>query len=774
MSSRSTNQAASVAALLTALCAAATAPAGAQTRSASQAPGAEEAARKAALLPPPVGLPPLGAPKPVILPPVVQKTLPNGLKIVILEDHKQPALFMRLALPAGSIRDPKNKVGIAEMTAALLDKGTQARTEDQVADTIDTLGASLNASAGEDYLTISANGLSSQADALVDLMADTTLHPIFPQAQVDRYKARTLNALTAALGEPATVATAALARVVYRAHPYGNFATGTPETVQALTQADAQTFQSTYFVPNGATLFFAGDITAARAQELAAQYFGAWEQKPLPPAPPAPLPGADRAPSPKPHIFLIDRPGAAQTEVRIGLLTPGYADPKRVTASVSSAVLGLGQFEGRLTKEIRVKRGLTYGAGSSFARNKAAGEFSISTFTKNASTGEVVRLALGEVEKLQKTPPPEAELAERRTFLAGTFSLSIATPAGLLSRLVPAVLYGGGPSDLTLYTRKVAAVTPASVQQVMQNLQVNRAQIVLVGDAKVIQKQLTGIGPVTVIPQDQLDLLSTSLRSKGAKKSQAATPPAGTDDKTAVPVAAPTAAATTNTPPTAEEAAAGKALLDSVIKAHGGDAFLAVKSIKATGAGELTPPGDSGLKVPVDALTLTTAPGGKTRLDLTTGFGPVIVGSAGTGKTGWVVFGGQTQDQPGGGAGVTGDPTALLRDAVSGKYAARIVPTTEKTGDGKALKAFTLTTGTGGMTTLFVEAETSVLRRIDSKQAGSSATVLLSDYKTAGSGVQLPGKVVTQVNGQEVFNLTLATFEINPSVTDALFERPKP
>ena len=314
---------------------------------ANQAPGASEAAAKAALLPPPVGLPPLGPPQPVILPPVTQKTLPNGLKIVVLEDHKQPALFMRLSLSAGTIRDSKDKIGVAQMTAALLDNGTTTRSEDQIADAVDTLGANLDAIAGDDYLSVGASGLSSQADALMDLMADITLHPTFPQETVDRYKTRTISGITAALGEPATVASAALARVVYGAHPYGNFSSGTTETVPTLTRADAEAFAQTYFAPNGATLFFVGDITAAQAEALAGKYFGAWEKKTVPAPPPAPRPVVDRAPMPKPRIFVIDRPGAAQTEVRIGVLTPGYSDPKRITDSVASTVLGLGQFEGR-------------------------------------------------------------------------------------------------------------------------------------------------------------------------------------------------------------------------------------------------------------------------------------------------------------------------------------------------------------------------------------------------------------------------------------------
>src|SRR5262249_5944602 len=145
-------------------------------------------------------------------------------------------------------------------------------------------------------------------------------------------------------------------------------------------------------------------------------------------------------------------------------------DPQRIPANVASTVLGGGAFGNRLTQEIRVKRGLTYGVGSYFSRNKEAGQFAITTFTKNATTGEGVNLALGEVKKLQEAPPPAAELAAGKASLTGSFAVSVATPAGVLRRLIPAVLYGAGPDDLTAYTGRVQAVTPQVVQDVFKGM----------------------------------------------------------------------------------------------------------------------------------------------------------------------------------------------------------------------------------------------------------------------------------------------------------------
>ena len=456
-------------------------------------------------------LPKLAEARPLMLPAVIQKELPNGLKLVILEDHSQPALWLRLALPAGSIRDPHDKIGLAQMTAGLLDKGTTTQTESQIADTVDGLGASVGAGAGDDDLTVSANGLSAYTNTLFALMADITLHPVFPQKEVDRARTRILNSITASLSEPATLANAALDRLVYGEHPYGNYSHGTPATLHGLTRDDIAKFHETYFAPNGSTLFIAGDIKADIAIKLAETALGAWQRKAIPSLPSPPQPSSRSGD--KPLITLIDRPGAAQTEIRIGTLAKGYSDPDRTASVVATAVLGLGQFEGRLTKEIRVKRGLTYGAASFFSRHAAAGEFQISTFTKNVSTGEVVKIALDEVNKLRLESTPQDELQERKDFLNGSFAVSVATLPGVLNRLVQSVLLGKGPDDLTTYVSRVQAVTSSQIKEIMASLP-GCLQVVLVGDAKEIEAQAKQLGTVTKIAADDVDLLSPTLRSR--------------------------------------------------------------------------------------------------------------------------------------------------------------------------------------------------------------------------------------------------------------------
>ena len=693
--------------------------------------------------------PPLGAPHPLRLPAVVERILPNGLRIVLLEDHTQPALWMRLALPAGSIRDPRSRVGLADMVAALLTKGTSTRTEAQIADTVDGLGAAVGAGADSDYLTISASGLSSYRDTLFSLLADITLRPTFPTLEIDRYRTIALSNITQGLADGPTLADLAFNRRLYSGHPYGDFAAGTPVSLPQITQEDLTAFHRNYFTPNVATLFVAGDITLEQTTAQATAAFGEWERRAVPSLPLAPKP--IQTPT-EPQITLIDRPGSAQTQIRIGTVIAGATDPKRYIGSVASGILGIGNDNGRLTREVRVKRGLTYGISSNFGRRAQAGAFEISTFTKTASTAEVLRITLAEAAKLAQNPPVERELIESKTLLNGEFALSVATTPGLLGRLEYATLYGNGVGDLTLRADRIQAVTAPQVSEALRSLNLRGAQIVLVGDAKAIEKDVRSFGKTIVISADALDLLSPTLLPQKTADNEAPT-----------------------IKPTAADVDAGKALLAATIKAHGGDAFLNLKQFEMRGKGELSPPGQ-GIKLPVEEAVLTFAPPGRSRYDLKTTFGRVVLATGKDGM-GWFSALGQVQDAPQG-AGGAGDPTELLRKAAQGGYTVRLLPA--KTGDkmlidadGKSLRAFTVTDNvTNRSARVYVETESNLMRRIVVAESKGDLTILLGSYH-ATDGVQLPGSLQITQNGKTFVTLTFDAFSVNKPVDDALFARPQ-
>jgi zinc protease len=681
-------------------------------------------------------LPPLKPAQPLKLPGIVRKELPNGLKLVIIEDHRQPAVWLRLAIGAGSIRDPKDKTGLAHMTAEMLDKGTTSRSEAQIADKIDGLGATLGASATEDYLTVSSSGLSAYSDDLFDLLADITLHPTFPKQELERTRTRTLSGIVASLGQPSTVADAAIRRKVYGAHPYGNFASGTQTTVKALTEQDLVGFHDRLFAPNNATLFIVGDITTDQATAKATAQFGAWKRIDVPPMP---APPADGPASGGAQITIIDRPGAAQTEVRVGLLTTGFSDPNRPVSRVASAVLGLGQFEGRLTKEIRVKRGLTYGAASFFDRKGEAGIFMITTFTKNASTGEVVKIALEEARRLQQEPTPAEELQERKEFLNGSFAVSVATTPGVLQRLIPAVLYGAGPEELTRYSTDVQAVSASQIEEYMRTLPLDRPQIVLVGDASAIEAQVKPFGTVTVIPSGSLDLQSTTLQGAAPKTETGGQP--GT-------------------------AAEGKSRLAATVAALGGDAFLNLKQMSLKGAGEISPPGQD-MSLPIAAATLTFAPPGRSRFELNTMFGDIVFGNDGTNKP-WLSALGSLQDAPTG----FGDPTDLFRVAVQKSLEVTTLADIKDPSGAGMLQGMAIKDAANRSTKVYVDSVTHLPRLVSAQSAQGALDVHMADYHNT-DGVMLPGSLKVTMDGKSLVSLKFTAWSINKPVDEKLFVRQK-
>jgi zinc protease len=687
-------------------------------------------------------IPPVGEPKPLALPKVVEETLPNGLKVVVLEDHKQPAVWIRLVVPGGgAVRDPKEKVGLATMTASLLDQGTKTRTESQIANTVDGLGASLGASADSDYAIVSASGLTPYTDTLLELVADIARNPTFPQVEADRYKARTMSAIQSALSNPGTLASAAFARAVYGAHPYGNFSLGTSKTLPTITVDDLKAFHAANYTPSGATLFLVGDITPAKAKAAAMKFLGDWKGSAAPAAPPAPTSAAG---SDTPRILILDRPGAAQTEIRVGTLTTGYNDPKRVSAFVASAVLGNGSFSDRLMQEIRVKRGLTYGVASTVARQKEAGRFYVTTFTKNETTGETLKLILQTEKGLVATPPPAEELADRKTYLTGSYAISNATPDGVLGRLIPATLWGRGIEELNLFSSRVQATTAQEVSAILKDLTGKNTTIVLVGDAKAIESQVKDLGMVTVIPVDQLDLQSATLKADAAS------------------------AATTTAAASPETAAKGKALMDMALKAHGGEKLLAIKNLTFKGKGTVTFQGN---EIPVDSATLITAVPDKSRLEMKTGFGDVTTGTPGGGKPGWLNFGGQVQDQPNQGGDNSLDPATMLIRAVQKGYPVEAIADSA-TADGKKLTAFQVTTDKGRKMKIFIEADTGLVRRVDGETGQGSTTALLGAYKDV-EGIKMPMTIELKVNGEPLISLKIDSVEMNKTVEDSLFEKPK-
>jgi len=452
-------------------------------------------------------LPQPGAEVAPVTPTVADFRLDNGLRVLVAPTDGVPLVSARLSFDAGSSDDPTGKAGVAAMTAALLTQGTKTRTAPEIATQIEQLGASVGASAGVDFSNVYANAPSNAFPATVSLMADLVKNPTFAGEELERQQAQTLDGLRVALSQPASIAGMTVGRVIYGDAPYG--ATITQQTVPAITAADVAAFHAARYRPSDATLVFSGDITPAAARALAQQAFGDWR-----PAGAAPAAATNPAGQPlAPRIVVVNQPGAGQAAVVAAVRGVSRTDADFFPLTVGNTLLG-GGFSSRLNQEIRIKRGLSYGASSSLGARADAGLFTASTQTKNETADEVADLILAEIAKLGTETPTQADLAPRRATLIGGFGRSLETVDGLGALVANLALYDLPMSDLADYAGRVRAVTPEQVEAAFaEHLPVNRASLVIVGDGSKFLDDLRAKHPnLEVIETGALNLNTGSLK----------------------------------------------------------------------------------------------------------------------------------------------------------------------------------------------------------------------------------------------------------------------
>nr|WP_315053018.1 pitrilysin family protein [uncultured Brevundimonas sp.] len=468
------------------------------------------AGQPATLLPPEqrTALPRPGAEVAPSTPAVAESRLSNGMRVLVAPTQGLPLVSARLGFDAGSSDDPAGQAGVASLTAALLTQGTATRTAPQIATEIEQLGASVGAGAGVDFTNVYANAPADVFPQAMTLMADLVRNPAFANEELERQQAQTLDALRVSLSQPGAIASQVAGRVVFGDAPYGAPGSGTVETVPTVTPQDVRAFHAARYRPEDATLVFSGDITPEAARALAEQAFGDWR-------PAAAAPAAAASPAGQvlaPRIVVIDQPGAGQAAVVAAVRGVSRTDADYFPLTLGNTLLG-GGFSSRLNQEIRIKRGLSYGAGSSLGVRADAGLFTAQAQTRNDAVPAVAELILQEIGKLGSTEPTEADLAPRRATLIGGFGRSLETVDGLGTLVANLALYDLPTSDLQAYVGRVRAVTPQQVEQAFaRHLPVNQASLVIVGDGKVFIDALRARHPnLEVVTVSDLDLNSGAL-----------------------------------------------------------------------------------------------------------------------------------------------------------------------------------------------------------------------------------------------------------------------
>ncbi len=412
-----------------------------------------------------------------------EMTLPNGLKVIVFEDKRLPLVSYRLGFKTGTIYDPKASTGLTSAMTALLNEGTTTRSSQQLAGEIERLGASINASAGEDNTIVSASALSMYAPDVLKLMADVVLNPTFPESELALYKKNTIENLKYQRSQPAFLADEQISKAIYGTNPY-SITSPTAADVAKLTRDNLIAYHTKMFTPNNATLIVVGDVNRDDLLKQITANFGGWKKGTFEAmkfdAPPT------RSAT---TLTVVDRPGSLQSNIVIANIAIDRSNPDYFPVLVMNQVLGAGA-PSRLFMNLREAKGYTYGAYSSFDTKRFGGNFQATAEVRTPVTGDSLKEFFYELNRIRNEKASEKELKDAKSYLSGVFPLRAETQEGLTNLLVSQQLYDLPADYLQTYRDKVNAVTLDDVERVAKKyIAPDKIAIVIVGDADEIIKQ---------------------------------------------------------------------------------------------------------------------------------------------------------------------------------------------------------------------------------------------------------------------------------------------
>jgi zinc protease len=443
-----------------------------------------------------------GPPAPLNLPTIHKQKLANGLPVWIVEMHKVPVVQVNLVAFSGTANDPPGKYGVASLVAAMMEEGAGSRSALEIADAVDYLGADLGAATVSDSSVVRLHVPVARLAEALPIMADVALRPTFPKDELERQRQQRLTSLLQGRDDPPTISAVTFSRILYgKGHRYGTPQMGTAETIKTFTADDLRGFYASAFRPENAVLLAVGDITVDKAMPLFEQAFGAWkasgaaaaEKLPAMPEPPAR------------QIYLIDKPGAAQSQIRIGRIGVARATPDFFPIQVLNTILG-GSFTSRLNMNLREAHGYAYGAGSSFDMRGDAGPFYATAGVQTDKTAEALKEFFNELNAILK-PIPAEELARARNYVALRFPSAFEATSDISRRLEDALVYKLPDDYFANYVQNIQAVSAADVQRVAQKyIRPDRLAVVVVGDLKVIEPGIRALnlGSVKVMSIDDV------------------------------------------------------------------------------------------------------------------------------------------------------------------------------------------------------------------------------------------------------------------------------
>ncbi len=448
-------------------------------------------------------------PAELALPKVDRWQLKNGLEVLAIARHDLPLVSFSIAIKAGGYDEEKGKtLGVADFTASMLRRGTKARSADQIAGAIDFVGGALDTQSSSESSMAACSALSKDARLCIDLLSDILLRPTFPEAEMGEVRDQVLAALAARYDNPHELASEHFDNLLFgEKNPDGWVLM--PEDVQKISRADLVAFWKTYYRPNNAILAIAGDVDPAKLRAELEKAFGGWEKADVPvrAEPKVPTVKATR-------ILLVDRPDLTQATLMFGHPGIKHTDPDWYAVTLMNYVLGGSDFSSRLMTEVRSKRGLTYGIGSSFGASLYQGAFRVSASTKNASVWDALVASVGEMRRMKAEGPSEEEIAKAKGYYAGSYPFKLQGAGDIAGSIVAAELQGLDVSYVKDFPLRLGAVSTAMAKAAGGKwLEPDGLWVVIVGRAADIEPQLAKSG----LPYERIDFkapISYATRNK--------------------------------------------------------------------------------------------------------------------------------------------------------------------------------------------------------------------------------------------------------------------
>jgi zinc protease len=439
--------------------------------------------------------------RPLKVPKQESAVLSNGLSTHVVSRNQLPLVAVRLVVRAGSVYEKAGEHGVADFAARLLRRGANGKSADEISESIEFVGASMGGFANEENVIIALSTPAKHLESMLNLMGELVLAPEFADKEIELSRRRTLAQLQNDLDDPGSLADRALVKGVWGVHAYGHDCSGGKADIQKLTRKQLVQFQKEKMGPQISQLYIVGDVDMKHVTPLVQKVFGKWSGGPkeIPKIPQ----WNGLAHSGK--VFIVDKPEQSQAQVRIGAkgVKRGHAQHFALTAM--NTVLG-GGFTSRLVTEIRVKRGLTYGAGSSFEMLSNTGSFTVSSFTKTESVNELIDVALGEVKKMKTKGPSANELQTVQRYISGLYPARLETNDSVAGAISDIVHYNLSKDWISQFRERLCAVTvKEAAAAASEHLFEKERVLALCGNAKELAPKLAKYGPVTVMKPAELE-----------------------------------------------------------------------------------------------------------------------------------------------------------------------------------------------------------------------------------------------------------------------------